>query len=239
MEGSINFITQVQNNNVDEVKRLILTGIDINYTDQYRRTALWFAVHFGYIECATVLLDAKADVNKCDSRLESPILTAAFRGNDEIVGLLIRHNADVCLTDGYLTSPLHYASHFGYLKCVEMLVNANASIEAIDAFGLTPLARSIKCNQHYCVQHLLYSGAKLRKVNRSIKYTPVIQRIIMKRKRAIHSTRILKGVLRMRFKVDGAEGAYLNGRIPKDVVNLVGSHVWSTRLDDEWGADTK
>ena len=57
---------------------------------------------------------------------------------------------------------------------------------------------------------------------------------MIKRKNVILSTFTLKAVLRKRFRIEGAEAAFLKGRIPKDVVNLVGFYVWATRLDPEW-----
>jgi hypothetical protein len=63
--------------------------------------------------------------------------------------------------------------------------------------------------------------------------------LVLKRENAIRSTLTLKVVLRKRFKIPGAEAAFLNGRPPKDVVNLVGLYVWATRLDPKWGEASK
>jgi len=101
-------------------------------------------------------------------------------------------------------------------------------------YGYTPLAIAIKYNYTKIAQYLLYSGAKMKNVHSNSKVPYWMKQIVTKRKRVIHSTLILKGVLKKRFKVVGAEGAYLNGRIPKDMINLVGLYVWSTRLNEEW-----
>jgi len=118
----------------------------------------------------------------------------------------------------------------------QMLVTAGASreIDRLDINGYTPLAHAIWYNIRNVAEYLLHSGAKMANVHPRTKVPEWMNQIVTKRKRAIHSTLILKGVLKKRFKVVGAEGAYLNGRIPKDMINLVGLYVWSTRLDPKW-----
>lgn len=71
-------------------------------------------------------------------------------------------------------------------------------------------------------------------VNSSIEIPDWMKKLVSKRKNAIRSTFTLKGALGKRFNVPGAEGAFLKGRIPKDIVNLVGLYVWATRLDPKW-----
>jgi hypothetical protein len=66
-----------------------------------------------------------------------------------------------------------------------------------------------------------------------------MKKIVSKRKNVIRSTLTLKAVLRKRFKIPGPEAAFLNGRITKDIVNLIGLHVWATRLDPKWGEASK
>jgi len=116
-----------------------------------------------------------------------------------------------------------------------MLVLAGVVMERPNIYGHTPLAHAILYNHTKVAEYLLHSGANMINVRESISILPKwMNQIVTKRKRAIRSTRILKGLLKKRFKVDGAEAAYLNGRIPKDMINLVGLYVWSTRLNKEW-----
>jgi len=99
--------------------------------------------------------------------------------------------------------------------------------------GVTPLGNAIMYIEPALAEFLLHLGAKMKNVRRFI-VPEWMNQIVTKRKRSIYSTLILKGVLKKRFKVDGAEAAYLNGRIPKDMINLVGLYVWSTRLNEKW-----
>jgi ankyrin repeat protein len=101
--------------------------------------------------------------------------------------------------------------------------------------GYTPLAWAIVQTHLDVAEFLLHSGAKMSNVKSRHKIPDWMKRIVSKRKNVILSTFTLKALLRKRFKVPGAEGAFLNGRPPKDVVDLVGFYVWATRLDPKWG----
>jgi len=109
-----------------------------------------------------------------------------------------------------------------------------------DNYGDTPLSDAVMYSRPNVAEYLLHSGAKMiENIRPNLKIPYWMNQIMTKRKRAIHSTLILKGVLKKRFKVVGAEAAYLNGRIPKDMINLVGLHVWSTRLDPKWNESSR
>ena len=100
--------------------------------------------------------------------------------------------------------------------------------------GYTPLAWAIVQTHLDVAEFLLHSGAKMSNVKSRHKIPDWMEQIVIKRKNVILSTFTLKAVLRKRFRIEGAEAAFLKGRIPKDVVNLVGFYVWATRLDPEW-----
>lgn len=66
-------------NDLEAVKRLIAAGADVNAVDG-GRTALWCAVRRGHVECATALVDAKADVDKLDRYGFTPLHRASVNG---------------------------------------------------------------------------------------------------------------------------------------------------------------
>jgi ankyrin repeat protein len=121
------------------------------------------------------------------------------------------------------------------LACVKILVAGGSYIDIRNNYNQTPLSYAIFNNKCETAQFLLYSGAKISNVAPNIEIPDWMNQMVMTRKRTIHSTLTLKGVLRKRYKVDGAESSFLNGGIPKDMVNLVGYHVLSTWLDPKWG----
>ena len=56
-------IVAVKKNVIPLVNQLIESGVNVNGVDEDGRTALYWAAHGGFVECAKLLLEAKADVN--------------------------------------------------------------------------------------------------------------------------------------------------------------------------------
>jgi len=219
---------------IEYVERVILDGADIDAEDAEGTTPLVYLAFRGNVVCMTALLYAKADVNKISDTSFTAIHSASSCGQAECLKLLIQHKANLNVLNIFGRSPLSYASQNGQLTSVKLLVAAGAHLDLPDKIGKTPLCHAI-CNAHPEVaQLLLYSGAKMSNVNPNTRFPDWMKQIVTKRKRVIRSTLILKGVLKKRFKVNGAGSAFLGGRIPKDMVNLIGYHVWSTCLDSEW-----
>jgi ankyrin repeat protein len=80
----MSLIENVNENNLNETKRLIQNGANVNVENEYGRTALWCAASLGHVECATALLDAKAEVDKA-SGSSTPLHTASSYGRAECV----------------------------------------------------------------------------------------------------------------------------------------------------------
>jgi hypothetical protein len=108
-------------------------------------------------------------------------------------------------------------------------------IDQPEKYGYTSLAYAILYNHPNVAQYLLHSGAKMSNVISSVTISDWMKQIVSKRKNTTLSTFTLKALLRKRFKIPGPGAAFLNGRICKDIVNLIGLHVWATRLDPKWG----
>ena len=95
----------------------------------------------------------------------------------------------------------------------------------------TALAYAIYNNQRDCAERLLDAGAKISNLNKDIKIPDWIETIIIKRKNAIRSIGVFLGVMRKRFEI---QGQHIGNRLPRDVVGLLGSYLWETRLDERW-----
>ena len=120
----------------------------------------------------------------------------------------------------------------------QMLVAAGAERDRPNNGGFTSLSYAIIYNRPNFAEFYLHSGAKMSNVNPTIEIPDWMNQLVSKRKSAILSTFTLKGILRKRVKIPGAEASFLNGRPPKDIINLIGLYVWSTRLDPAWGGSS-
>jgi ankyrin repeat protein len=141
----MNLIQCVRDNDVKALKTLIAERVNVDAMDEEGRTALWYAANRDHVDCATALLDAKADVNKANILGDSPLHRVSYHGSVEFVRvrrlcglvgrgclnvtevtplcalqLLIKHNANVNVLDNYGNSPLHLASYYGHLACVQV-----------------------------------------------------------------------------------------------------------------------
>jgi ankyrin repeat protein len=81
----MSLITSAGHNDLQVLKELIAGGADVNAVDEYGCTALWWMVERGQVECATALVDAKADVNKAANCGSMPLHQASNYGRPECV----------------------------------------------------------------------------------------------------------------------------------------------------------
>ena len=98
-------------NNTDEARELIASGVDVNARDDNDWTALHFAAQSNSFEVARLLLEGGAEVDPVDSFGNTPLSTAVFnyRGNGEFILLLRDKNADPYLENHHGQSPLALA----------------------------------------------------------------------------------------------------------------------------------
>jgi ankyrin repeat protein len=221
----------VIDNNLSLLKDLIEGKADVNM-DHYGHTALWWAANEGSVECATALINAKADIDSVSRYGDAPLHRASFYNHVECVRVLIKCKANVNALDNSGYSPLHDATTKGHLACVQVclfplcmlvtdmcrqiLVAAGAESDRPIKNGCTPLACAIKENHLNIAEYLLHVGAKMKNVDVRI---PIWMRdIIQKRQNTMSSTLVLKGVLKRRLGQS------------KDVTNLIAFYFWNTRL---------
>jgi ankyrin repeat protein/outer membrane protein assembly factor BamB len=85
-----------KDNNINKVKELIDSGVDVNRKSGYGATALTFAVVKNNIESVRILLENGADPNVRDLFYQStPFEWAFYENSAEIIELMINHGANV------------------------------------------------------------------------------------------------------------------------------------------------
>lgn len=81
----MSFRDAVLNNDVELLRTLTKGALALESLDANGYTPLLLAAVSGLGECATILLDAKADVNTCDAQGLTPLHFAAQCGKEECV----------------------------------------------------------------------------------------------------------------------------------------------------------
>lgn len=213
----------VMNNDNDDDDMLIVIEADgdVNVTDEFGRTALWHASYGGgQVQYITALLDAKANIDKADASGYTPLHIASCNGCVEKTRILIQRKANVNALSENLCTPLHYASYTGELACAQMLVKAGAEVDRINNTDCTPFAWSLLRGNFDVAEFLLHSGAKMSNVHchNDIFETTPINRMIRKRRHAMYSTLVVKGLLKRRLGLS------------RDATNLLGFYFWNLRL---------
>ncbi|CAF0790019.1 unnamed protein product [Adineta steineri] len=155
----IQFLVDVENGDLDGVKRNIVNGINLETRDEDQQTALILAARCNYVECVKALLEANADVNAEDVDNWTALLNGCHNGNLEIVRALLERDALIEHYDCGHFTPLMWASYQGHTRIVEYLLTCGANVDAVDEHGITSLSWASGRNYVNIVTLLLAAGA--------------------------------------------------------------------------------
>lgn len=86
-------LTAAKEGNLDEAKKALDKGADVNHVSEKGSTALMIASMNGHLEVVKLLVSKGADVNKITNT--SALVSAATLGHYEVVKYLLNHGADV------------------------------------------------------------------------------------------------------------------------------------------------
>ena len=100
--------------------------------------------------------------------------------------------------------------------------------------GRTPLACAILDNKLDVAELLYRKGAKVSNISKGVQIPPQALIVFSGRENAKRGLLTFMAVLRKRYTVSGAGTEHIRGKLPLDVVRLLGRWVWSTRFDERW-----
>jgi len=146
----------VENDRVDEVKRLLARGMDPDSVDAQGEPMLCIAARSGSARAAQALLAAKAHPNVANRFGDTPLMLAALKGDLEIVRILQAGGAAIN-RQGW--TPLIYAATGGHDDVVTFLVQHGANLDAQSPNGTTALMMAIHEHHPDTARLLIASGA--------------------------------------------------------------------------------
>jgi len=143
-----------KNGNLEMVKILLDSGINVNSRVERQRTPLIVAAINNQVEVAKLLLERGADINQVDGENEESVLHwAAFKASSDVAKLLVDFGAGINRVDPYNRTPLLSAInnitvfHVDIEKVfvfVKLLIERGADINIADRWNETPLSLTDK-----------------------------------------------------------------------------------------------
>nr|WP_109227129.1 ankyrin repeat domain-containing protein [Orientia tsutsugamushi] len=152
----------VKDGDLEEVERLLLEekNIDVNVTDTYLNTPLYYAVANGYIGIVKLLLSHGANINSINCSGNTPLICSVIAEQVEIVKLLLSHGADVHYKNYHRLAALHYAS-VRDTKITDTLLAYGADINLSGGLNTTALHIAAEQGHEQNVDYLLACGADI------------------------------------------------------------------------------
>ena len=142
--------------NLDEVKRLVEQGANIEETDDTGSTPLMWAVQGGDIEIVNFLLDSGADVGAVGGRDATAFMIAVISGKEDIGVRLLEAGATFGGELSYQQDYLEYAAAHGQATMVRALIQYGANLRES---GSDALCFAIKSRHIEVAKVLIEAGA--------------------------------------------------------------------------------
>lgn len=150
--------------NLDEIRRLLDFGCDVNELEpEHGTTPLFAACVFGQVEAARLLLNRGADVEG-GTGVNKPLLIACSEGHYGVVCLLIfvgRANINCGTVEDPTPSALFIASAKNHLAVVKLLLNRGADMSWRRYDGMTALIFACRNGRTEVARLLIDRGADI------------------------------------------------------------------------------
>ena len=119
--------------NVEEVRKLIASGADVNATDPDGTSPLLWATYQLQPELVALLLEAGANPNVANALGVTPLLQASRYGDAHTIKLLLDAGADIEAASRDGETPLMAAARTGNVEAVNVLLAAGANPNAVES----------------------------------------------------------------------------------------------------------
>lgn len=125
---------------IDELRKYLAAGTDINAFDTLDQTALIAAIDHHHLDIVRLLLDRGADVRLADHAGWTPLIHAAYFGaNDELLALLLDRGADINAQNDRGVTALYMSAAYGREQTTQLLLKRGANAALPTQSGYTAL----------------------------------------------------------------------------------------------------
>ena len=147
--------------NVEELKRNLANGVDVNAKDERGNTVLMIGTKFGYIDVVNTLLESGANANLMNYLKETALMYAAMRCDPTIVVALLKNCVDnIDATDFHGDTALITAVRSFNADIVNILIKKGANINVKGEYGKTALIFAVNTTTNI-INILIENGADI------------------------------------------------------------------------------
>lgn len=155
-EPSINLYRAVHAGDLDQIKRHIFHGTDLNQRDREGDTALHVAARRGRLVIAEYLVDNGAELEATDKAGRTPLDEALLAGKISIANLLIKKGASIDPQQQLFNA---IESKADFRDLFRFLIRHGADVNTTNADGQTPLGAAVAQGDRLLVKRILDAGA--------------------------------------------------------------------------------
>ncbi|MCR4266811.1 ankyrin repeat domain-containing protein [Nitratireductor sp. ZSWI3] len=133
-----------QRGDVEDIRRLAGTAIDVNGRDGRGRTPAHVAAFASHEEALRALAEAGANMNALEGQAYDVVTIAAVADDPELMSLAIElGNEPGLVTSPYDGTALIAAAHLGHVEVVRRLIAAGAPLDHVNNLGWTALIEAV------------------------------------------------------------------------------------------------
>ena len=147
-------------NNISELKRLLITGVNINAKEDDMTALMWSAIK-GHVEAIEYLVQSGAELNTKDSGGMTALMFATEEGYMASAQCLVIAGAELNAARPDGVTALMFAAQNGHLEIAQCLVIAGAELNAARPDGVTALMFAAQNGHLEIAQCLVTAGAEL------------------------------------------------------------------------------
>ncbi|RLV61048.1 ankyrin repeat domain-containing protein [Parashewanella curva] len=154
-------INSCRHGQLHSVQRLITQGVNLNITDQYGGSPLYYALQQGHIELANTLMEhgARLTADEQKQGVEQAFFDAIEANRLSSIQAFVRAGANVNAKNNLGNTPLGYAVCCQRPQIVRLLLANGAEVNARNNQTTTPLKYAVNKGDLKIVRLLLRSGA--------------------------------------------------------------------------------
>lgn len=163
----------VERYGVDEVKKVIDTGVDINQKDDRGFTPLLIAIEENKLDIVKYLLSKGADLKLKNNKGFNALIISTNKNYNDVFEYLLSQGADITTTDPRNgRQPIHIAAKLGYIGILDVLLNKGVDVNQVTINKEIPLHLAVQSLYLPTVKYLIGKSANINAIDRSGK-TPL------------------------------------------------------------------